>query len=85
MEHWWSDVERELLQCLRGNGAMAPRDVARTVGLSEASTTSLLAMLAREGQIRICLVECVGDGAATKPPASAPARRASRRKGQRVA
>lgn len=58
MENWWSEVENDLLQCLRdGGGAMTPGDIGRRVGLSEAATSSLLAMLVRDGKVRICLVE----------------------------
>jgi hypothetical protein len=46
------------------SGAMAPAEL----GLSEGAMTSLPSMLAREGKVRICLVELpLGRGAAQVP------------------
>lgn len=52
---WW-EVDREILACLAGQGAMTPAEISRQLGLSEGEATSLLAMLAREGRVRICQV-----------------------------
>lgn len=54
---WWTDVERDVLTVMRGNGPMEPCDVAKRLGVSEDAATSLLSMLAREGKVRIRLVE----------------------------
>jgi len=63
---WWSDVEADLLRCLDGRDAVAPADVAARLGVSEDAAVSLLAMLAREGRVKICLVSgasgTAGDG-----------------------
>ena len=57
MERWWEDVEREVLACLGSQGPTAPAVLARRLRMSEDSVVSLLAALAREGRIRICLVD----------------------------
>jgi hypothetical protein len=67
--HWWTDVDHDVLSVLRDNGAMAPGDVASRIGVSEDAATSLLSMLAREGKVRIRLVEC----AETRPAGGKPA------------
>jgi DNA-binding Lrp family transcriptional regulator len=56
---WWA-IDREILDCLAGHGAMAPTEIARQLGLSESEAASLLAMLAREGKVRICQVTLAG-------------------------
>ena len=57
MDGWWTEIEEEVLACLRGNGAMPPAEVGRRLGVSEDSAVSLLSILARRGRVRICLVE----------------------------
>jgi DNA-binding Lrp family transcriptional regulator len=57
MAEWWDDIEQEILGCLEGQGPTAPAAIARRLRMSETSATSLLAALAREGKVRICLVE----------------------------
>lgn len=52
---WW-EVDREILECLANHGAMSVVEIARRLHLSEGEATSLLAMLAREGRVRICQV-----------------------------
>jgi len=85
--HWWTDVEHDVLGVLRDNGAMAPCDVASRIGVSEDAATSLLSMLAREGKVRIRLVESAEtrdvvpapappvEGRAAAPKPAGPARR----------
>jgi hypothetical protein len=53
---WWDDVDQAVLDCLSGGTPMAPADVARRVGISEEAAASVIAMLAQEGRLRICLV-----------------------------
>ncbi|HXH83989.1 MAG TPA: hypothetical protein VNN07_13825 [Candidatus Tectomicrobia bacterium] len=57
MDDWWTEIDRDVLAALAGNGAMAPADAGRGLGLSERAMTSVLSMLAQEGKVRICLVE----------------------------
>ena len=52
---WWA-VDQEILDCLAGHEAMSPAEISRQLGLSEAEAASLLAMLVREGKVRICQV-----------------------------
>lgn len=59
MEDWWSEIDDDVLRALAGNGAMAPAELARRLGISEGATASLLSMLAQAGRVRICLVESV--------------------------
>lgn len=58
MEDWWA-LDSEILACLTGRGPMAPAEIGAKLGVPEASLDSLLAMLAQEGRIRICLVDAV--------------------------
>ena len=46
MGEWWSEIDQEV--------------VGRRLGISEDSAISLLAMLARDGRVRIRLVEVAG-------------------------
>jgi DNA-binding Lrp family transcriptional regulator len=52
---WWS-VDRDILDCLADHRSMSVADLAGRLDLSEGEATSLLALLAREGKIRICQV-----------------------------
>ena len=52
---WW-EVDREILECLAGQSVMSVADIANRLHLSEGEASSLLAMLAREGKVRICQV-----------------------------
>ena len=56
MDDWWNDVEEDVLRCLDRRKRTAPADVAKRLGMSEEAAVSLLAMLAREGRVKICLV-----------------------------
>jgi hypothetical protein len=53
---WWDEVDRLFLEHLVANGPMTPAELAKAAGVSEGEATAFLAMLAREGRIRICLV-----------------------------
>lgn len=53
----WEEIDREILTCLADRGARTPGEIAAAVGASEGETMALLAMLAREGKVRICLVQ----------------------------
>jgi hypothetical protein len=51
----WSELDNAVLACLTG-GDGTPADIGQQLGISEAAASSLLAMLALEGRIRICWV-----------------------------
>jgi hypothetical protein len=76
MDGWWQDVEQEIMTCLRDHGPASPGLVARRLGMSEASATSLIATLACEGKVRIGLVDC-----ADVPSLAVPVH--ARRRGER--
>lgn len=59
MESWWTETDGKILQQLEMTGAMAPHEIARGLGISEGEATAFLCMLAREGKVRIRLVEAV--------------------------
>ena len=56
-ENWWGSVDGEILGCLAGRGAMSLTELCEQTGVSEGEMIAFLAMLAREGRIRICQVE----------------------------
>jgi biotin operon repressor len=56
-EEWW-DIDAEVLSALAG-GAKSPEELSATLGMSEHAATSLVAMLAQQGRVRIRLVEFV--------------------------
>jgi DNA-binding CsgD family transcriptional regulator len=54
---WWADLNQEVLDCLASAGRSTPAEIGRRLGMSESGATSLISMLAREGKVRIALVE----------------------------
>lgn len=66
-DEWWGGLDAAVMACLKANGAMAPHEVGRRLGLSEPAAASLLCLLALEGKVRIRLVE---PGTAAAPPAA---------------
>lgn len=46
-----------MIRCLAGNGALTPEEIGREMGMSEVAVASLVSGLAREGKVRIRLVE----------------------------
>ena len=56
-ENWWGSFDDAILDCLKDHGAVSVEQVARKLRLSEGAATAFLAMLAREGRVRICQVE----------------------------
>jgi uncharacterized membrane protein len=58
-ENWWNDIDDEILDCLRGHGSVTVNELSQELGLSEGAATAFLAMLAREGRVRILQVELV--------------------------
>ena len=65
---WWDDLDIAVMACLNTNGAMAPDELGRHLGLSESATVSLLCLLVMEGKVRICLVEPEREGGAVNGP-----------------
>jgi hypothetical protein len=68
MDGWWSEVEDEILTCLREHGATSTAVIARRLKMSEAAATSLLAALACEGKLRIETVGLMKMGDSGRPP-----------------
>jgi DNA-binding Lrp family transcriptional regulator len=57
MSEFWDDLDNDVLRCLATRGRMSPAEIGRRLGISEDAVVSLVAMLAREGKVRIGLVE----------------------------
>ena len=56
-DEWWKDLEDDVMRCLEGRGAVPPDEIASKLGMSEAAAASLLAIMAREGRVKIRAVE----------------------------
>jgi DNA-binding Lrp family transcriptional regulator len=69
MHDWWSDLERDVLDCVKPEGPTPLDELSRRLNLSEDAATSLVAMLAREGKLRISAVES-SEGARGRAPES---------------
>ena len=69
MDGWWNEIDTQIEKALSRSGGMAPADLAREVGLSEAATVSVLSRLATEGRVRIARVELARDRSARIPAA----------------
>jgi DNA-binding Lrp family transcriptional regulator len=57
MESWWGELENDVLACLQPGNPTSIEAIAQRLSISEGAVTSLVAMLAREGKIRIRVVE----------------------------
>jgi hypothetical protein len=57
MDGWWTEIDDQVRVCLERQGAMAPAELARQLGLSEGAVISVLSLLAQEGKLRIARVE----------------------------
>ncbi len=57
MIDWWSETDHDIVECLRAAGPMSPEDLSHRTGLSLGEITAFLAMLVREGRIRVRVVE----------------------------
>lgn len=62
-EDWWGDIERDILDCLARNGALATAEIGRQLGFSEATASALVSLLASEGKVRISRVELIAPAA----------------------
>jgi DNA-binding Lrp family transcriptional regulator len=58
-ENWWGDIDGEILDRLREHGSASVNELSRELGFSEEAATAFLAMLAREGRVRILQVELI--------------------------
>ena len=56
MTEWWTALDDAIVACLEA-GARNPAEIGLRLGMSEAAASSVLSLLAREGRIRIALVE----------------------------
>lgn len=56
MDNRWKELDAEILACLHRDGVTTPSEVAGMLGLTEPTASWLLAMLARQGKVRICAV-----------------------------
>jgi hypothetical protein len=72
MVDWWSVTEHDIVECLHRDGALSPAELGDRVGLSETEATVFLCMLAREGKIRIRLVESVDEARSRPSPCPLP-------------
>ena len=63
-DDWWDDVERDLLDSLEDDGTTSLDTIARRLQIPEQAVTSLVAILAREGKVRISVVERTRRGGA---------------------
>jgi hypothetical protein len=55
---FWSDLDADVLRCLSEQpGKITPAEVGRRLDMSESAASSILAMLAETGKVRICSVE----------------------------
>jgi predicted transcriptional regulator len=57
MDDWWSEIDDAVQHCLQRQGAMAPAEIARQLGLSEGAISSVVSLLAQQGKLRISRVE----------------------------
>ena len=59
MEHEWSEIDGEVLSVLERRGESSPETIARELGISVGEVTAFICMLAREGKLRIQLVDVI--------------------------
>jgi DNA-binding Lrp family transcriptional regulator len=55
----WSEIDGEVLSVLERRGESSPETIARELGISLGKVTAFICMLAREGKLRIQLVEII--------------------------
>jgi len=54
---WWGATDGEILGCLKEHGSVSLDELCKELGLTEGTATAFVAMLAREGRLRIREVE----------------------------
>jgi hypothetical protein len=74
-------VEDDVLRCFDGRGAIPPAEIAASLGVSETSATSLLAIMAQEGKVKICLVSLSHGESSEGPPSPTTLGTPRRRRG----
>ena len=55
MHNFWRELDDAVLACL-ANGETTPCEIGQQLGISEGAVSSIVAMLAVEGRVRICRV-----------------------------
>ena len=58
-ENWWAAVDGQILECLKAHGTMKVGALCDELHLSEGEASAFLAMLTREGRVKIREVELV--------------------------
>src|SRR5437867_3590500 len=61
MVDWRCETVKAILDCLRHEGALCPEDLGRELGISDGEATACLAMLVRDGKVRLRLGELSRD------------------------
>jgi predicted ArsR family transcriptional regulator len=56
---WWGATDGEILGCIKEHGSVSMGELCEELGLTEGTATAFVAMLAREGRLRIREVELV--------------------------
>ncbi|HXU87641.1 MAG TPA: winged helix-turn-helix transcriptional regulator [Methylomirabilota bacterium] len=57
---FWSELDEDILRCLaERHGRMTPTELGARLGMSESAVSSVIAMLAETGKVRITSVERV--------------------------
>ncbi len=57
MDGWWDEIDQQIRAGLERAGGRTAAELGHRLGLSEHAVTSLLALLASEGKVRISRVE----------------------------
>lgn len=71
MDNGWTEIDGEIVRLVARKGEASPQEIACDLGISEGEATAFLCMLAREGRIRIRLVEVVPAHSLVRRPAAA--------------
>jgi hypothetical protein len=58
-ENWWAAVDGQILDCLKAHGTMKVGTLCDELHLSEGEASAFLAMLTREGRVKIREVELI--------------------------
>ena len=58
-ENWWAALDGQILECLKAHGPMKVETLCDELHLSDGEASAFLAMLTREGRVKIREVELV--------------------------
>jgi DNA-binding Lrp family transcriptional regulator len=61
MIDWWSETDDAIVECLRALGPTSPEELSRRIGLSVGDVSAFLAMLVRDGRVRIRSVDLTSE------------------------